>query len=50
MKAEFVQRIDLHNRTALETVIPLDTPLVLFLDPVTRATSNVNFVRLLIEN
>ena len=33
MKAEFAPRIDLHNRTALETVIPLDTPLVLFLDP-----------------
>jgi len=33
MKAEYAPRIDLKNRTALETVIPLDTPLVLFLDP-----------------
>lgn len=33
MKAEFAPRIDLQNRTALETVIPLDTPFVVFVDP-----------------
>ena len=33
MKAEYSPRIDLKNRTKLETVIPLDTPLVIFVDP-----------------
>lgn len=33
MKAEYSPRIDLKNRTRLETVIPLDTPIVLFVDP-----------------
>lgn len=33
MKAEYSPRIDLLNRTALETVIPLDTPFVIFVDP-----------------
>jgi len=33
MKAKFEPRIDLKNRTRLESVIPLDTPFVVFLDP-----------------
>jgi radical SAM protein with 4Fe4S-binding SPASM domain len=32
-KAEYAPRIDLVNRTKLETVIPLDTPLTIFVDP-----------------
>ena len=33
MKAKYEPRIDLHNRTRLETVIPLETPFVVFVDP-----------------
>ena len=33
MKAEYAPRIDLLNRTKLETVIPLATPITLFIDP-----------------
>ena len=33
MKAEFKPRIDLENRTKLETVIPLKVPYVIFIDP-----------------
>lgn len=33
MKAKYEPRIDLVNRTKLETVIPLDTPFVVFVDP-----------------
>ena len=33
MKAIYAPRIDLENRTRLETVIPLDTPFVVFVDP-----------------
>lgn len=33
MKAEFKPRIDLKNRTKLETVIPLNTPFIIFIDP-----------------
>lgn len=33
MKAEFKPRIDLKNRTKLETVIPLKTPFIVFIDP-----------------
>lgn len=33
MKAKYEPRIDLVNRTKLETVIPLDTPLTVFVDP-----------------
>ena len=33
MKAVFEPRIDLKNRTALETVIPLKTPFIVFVDP-----------------
>lgn len=33
MKAEWKPRIDLENRTRLETVIPLETPFIIFIDP-----------------
>jgi MoaA/NifB/PqqE/SkfB family radical SAM enzyme len=33
MKAKYEPRIDLVNRTPLETVIPLETPFVIFVDP-----------------
>ena len=33
MKAEFKPRIDLNNRTKLETVIPLRTPFIINIDP-----------------
>ena len=33
MKAKYEPRIDLNNRTRLETVIPKDTPFVVFVDP-----------------
>jgi MoaA/NifB/PqqE/SkfB family radical SAM enzyme len=33
MKAKYEPRIDLLNRTKLESVIPLDTPFVVFVDP-----------------
>lgn len=33
MKAEIKPRIDLKNRTQLQTVIPLDTPFIIFIDP-----------------
>jgi len=33
MKAEIKPRIELENRTRLETVIPLDVPFLVFLDP-----------------
>ncbi len=33
MKAKIKPRIDLENRTQLETVIPLDTPFIIFVDP-----------------
>lgn len=33
MKAKNKPRIDLENRTKLETVIPLDTPFIVFVDP-----------------
>ncbi len=33
MKAEWAPRMDLINRTKLETVIPLEAPFVLFVDP-----------------
>ena len=34
MKAKIEPRINLNDRTPLETVIPLDTPFVIFVDPV----------------
>lgn len=33
MKAKIKPRIDLENRTRLETVIPLETPFIIFIDP-----------------
>lgn len=33
MKAKIKPRIDLENRTRLETVIPLNTPFIIFIDP-----------------
>lgn len=33
MRASYSPRMDLKNRTKLETVIPLDTPFVVFVDP-----------------
>lgn len=33
MKAQLKPRINLDNRTALETVIPIETPFILFVDP-----------------
>ncbi|MDH4128866.1 MAG: radical SAM protein [Spirochaetota bacterium] len=33
MKAQIKPRIDLKNRTKLETVIPLDVPFIIFIDP-----------------
>lgn len=33
MKAKYEPRIDLMNRTRLETVIPIETPFVVFVDP-----------------
>ena len=33
MKAELKPRINLENRTRLEEVIPLSTPMILFVDP-----------------
>lgn len=33
MKAKYEPRIDLVNRTPLETVIPLETPFIMFVDP-----------------
>ena len=39
MKAELKPRINLHDRTALETVIPLATPFIIFVDP----SSTCNF-------
>ena len=33
MKAEYKPRINIHDRTALQDVIPLKTPFVIFIDP-----------------
>ena len=33
MKAKIKPRIDLENRTKIETVIPLSVPFVIFVDP-----------------
>ena len=40
MKSEFKPRINLEGRTPLETVIPLQTPYVVFVDP----ASACNFI------
>ena len=39
MKAQIKPRINLEGRTKLETVIPLETPFVVFVDP----SSGCNF-------
>lgn len=43
MKAELKPRINLDNRTRLETVIPLETPFVLFVDPASTCNFKCTF-------
>jgi len=43
MIAKILPRITIENRTKLETVIPLDTPLVLFIDPSSSCNSKCKF-------
>lgn len=43
MKAKVKPRINLDNRVPLQTVIPLSTPFVLFVDPVILVIFNANF-------
>lgn len=43
MKAKIKPRIDLENRTKLETVIPLSTPFVIFVDPSDRCNFRCKF-------
>lgn len=43
MKAEFKPRIDLKNRTKLETVIPLRTPFIINIDPCDRCNFQCKF-------
>lgn len=43
MKAEFKPRIDLKNRTKLETVIPLRTPFIINIDPNDRCNFQCKF-------
>ena len=43
MKAEFKPRINLEGRTPLETVIPLQTPYVVFVDPASACNFNCKF-------
>lgn len=43
MKAEWKPRIDLKNRTKLETVIPLETPFIIFIDPSDRCNFQCKF-------
>ena len=43
MKAEFKPRINLDGRTALETVIPLETPFVVFVDPASACNFSCQF-------
>lgn len=43
MKARLEPRIDLYDRTALETVIPLATPYILFVDPASACNLKCNF-------
>ena len=45
MKAKYEPRIDLNNRTRLETVIPLDTPITIFVDPSDACNFKCKFVR-----
>lgn len=43
MKAEWKPRIDLNNRTKLETVIPLRTPFIIFIDPCDKCNFQCKF-------
>ncbi|HEX7873690.1 MAG TPA: radical SAM/SPASM domain-containing protein [Sphingobium sp.] len=43
MKAQLKPRINLEDRTALETVIPLDTPFVVFVDPASACNFQCTF-------
>jgi len=43
MKAEFLPRIDLVNRTPLQDVIPIETPFVVFVDPADACNFKCNF-------
>ena len=43
MKAELKPRINLENRTPLETVIPLSTPFVIFVDPASACNFKCTF-------
>lgn len=43
MKAEIKPRINLDGRTALETVIPLSTPMILFVDPASACNFECTF-------
>ena len=43
MKAKIKPRIDLENRTKLETVIPLATPFIIFIDPCDRCNFSCKF-------
>lgn len=43
MKAEIKPRINLENRTRLEEVIPLSTPMILFVDPASVCTFKCKF-------
>lgn len=43
MKAKLAPRINLSGRTALETVIPLSTPYVVFVDPASACNYSCNF-------
>lgn len=43
MKAKIKPRIDLENRTRLETVIPLSTPFIIFIDPSDRCNFQCKF-------
>ena len=48
MKAQIKPRINLEGRTKLETVIPLETPFVVFVDPSRDAILNAHIVQLVI--
>lgn len=43
MNAEWKPRIDLKNRTKLETVIPLETPFIIFIDPCDKCNFQCKF-------
>ncbi|GAI93186.1 unnamed protein product, partial [marine sediment metagenome] len=43
MKAKIKPRINLENRTRLERVIPLSTPMILFVDPASTCNFKCKF-------